>query len=241
MAGTPITHFKKLTSSSSRLAPFRECMADYGVGDDPDAEWPNNILSRKTVVYESGVIARLGDPVTHKVDPDELELCRELARKAHRVAKDIEFGLDTESEFSFHPFFIAANIDDRVPQRIDEKLIRVKFGGTIFPPATILIEPLSEEAAWFVKLVKTYEGEEDEGEKDIEQWRSLIRWFRERPEFKDRAFLQIGDYKDYQNARLKKSEFPPGTKMVGSAYPVLALGLTKHGSLAGVCGHIVQT
>jgi hypothetical protein len=29
--------------------------------------------------------------------------------------------------------------------------------------------------------------------------------------------------------------------MVGSAFPVLALELSKNGSLAGVCGHIVQT
>ena len=77
-----------------------------------------------------------------------------------------------------------------------------------------------------------------EEEADTERWRALIRWFHERPEFKDWAFVQIGNYKD---ARLDKKTFPPGTEMVGSAFPVLALGLTKNGSLAGVCGHLVQT
>lgn len=238
MAGTPITHFKKLSASSSRLSPLRECMEGYGASSDPEAEWPHNILSRKMVVYDSGVIARQGDPVRHNVDPEELELCRKLARGAQRAAKDIEYGLDTEGEFSFHPFFIVANIGIPIPWRIDERLIRARFGGTIFPPATISVEPLSEEAAWWRKMVASYEGDEEAGEADLKPWRSMIRWFREQPVFKDRAFVQIGDSKD---SRLEKSKLPPGTDMVGSAFPILALGLTKNGSLAGVCGHIVQT
>ncbi len=238
MAGVPITHFKKLSASSSRLAPLRECMEGYGAGSDPEADWPNNILSRKTVVYESGVIARQGDPIRHHVDPEEFERCRELARGAHRAAKQIEYGLDTEGEFSFHPFFITANIGDRVPRRITAAFIRAKFGGTIFPPATITVEPLTEKAPWFVNMVKSYEGDEEAGEEDLKHWRALMRWFRGRTEFKDRAFVQIGDYKD---SRLDESAFPPGTDMVGGVFPVLALGLTTNGSLAGVCGHVVQT
>ncbi len=231
MAGTPLTQFKL---SSSRLRPLRECMQSFGAGRDPEAEWPMNILSKKTVIYESGAIARRGDPVRHNVDPEEFELCRKLAREAHRTAKDIEFGLDTEAEFAFSPFFIVANIDDPIPRRINEALIRSKFGGTIFPLATISVQPLSEEASWWAEVSGGEANEED-----VDLWRTLMRWFREQAEFKDTAFVSIGDIASLQG--LDQSKYPKGTVSTGSSLPRLVVGLTKNGSLAGLFGHVVQT
>jgi len=37
--------------------------------------------------------------------------------------------LASEGEFNWEPFFIAANRDDPIPERIDESLIRNRFGG----------------------------------------------------------------------------------------------------------------
>jgi hypothetical protein len=235
MAGSPITHFKP---DRRRLEPLRPCMDDFGAGRDAEAEWPNNILSRKTVVYGSGVIARGGAQVRHEVDPDELALCKRLAKLAARQAKDIEYGLDTEGGLAFQEFFIAANADDPVPGRINEALIRTKFGGTIFPPATISVEPLSEDAAWWSEVVECL-GPDEGGESDLAAWKKLLRWFRERPEFSGMAFVSIGDTAELR--RLDKGQYPPGTVASGSSLPRLLLGLTKNGSLAGVFGHVVQT
>src|SRR5262249_9451811 len=54
---------------------LRECTENFDVGN-PDEEWPHNILSTKLVVFGSGRIARSGDPIEHRVDPDELDLIR---------------------------------------------------------------------------------------------------------------------------------------------------------------------
>src|SRR5436853_461425 len=78
MAGPPITQFEP---DPERLRPLTHCMA-LDSGSDPEGDWPYNILSRKTVVYGDGKIARAGEPVTHRVDPDELALCRRLAEEA---------------------------------------------------------------------------------------------------------------------------------------------------------------
>ena len=76
MAGEDFTHFDP---DPDRLSLIRLCMDSFGVGD-PGAEWPNNIISRKAVVYGSGAIARQGDAVRHHVDPAELALCQRLPR-----------------------------------------------------------------------------------------------------------------------------------------------------------------
>jgi len=49
MPGAPIRHFEV---DPAKLDAIHDCMAHYDVGS-PDAEWPNNIISRKTVVYDS--------------------------------------------------------------------------------------------------------------------------------------------------------------------------------------------
>ncbi len=49
-----ITHFDL---DPDKLAIIQDCMDNYDVGS-PEAEWANNIISRKAVVYQSGVIAR---------------------------------------------------------------------------------------------------------------------------------------------------------------------------------------
>ncbi|HYF63302.1 MAG TPA: hypothetical protein VD886_10845, partial [Herpetosiphonaceae bacterium] len=60
-----------------------------------------------------------------------------------------------------------------------------------------------------------------------------------RPEFKDTAFVRIGDYRDLHEVDPRL--YPPGTELVGCALPRLALGLTHGGSLAGLFGVSVQT
>jgi hypothetical protein len=231
-----ITHFDP---DPDRFAVLRECTENIGVGD-PDAEWPNNTLSRKTDVYGSGRIARKADPVRHNVAPEELALCRRLAGEAEKLMSGVDVGMGSESADPLQAFYIVANVDDPVPDAIDETLIRSKFGGTIFPPATITVEPLTEGGTWWKEV------EEDGADSSPEEyaeyrrpWRALIQWFAARPELKDTAFIRIGDNDALDD--LDPETCPEGTEMPGSVLPRLAVGLTRSGSLVGLFGYSVQT
>jgi hypothetical protein len=89
----------------------------------------------------------------------------------------------------------------------------------------------------------------------------MVRWFRDRPEFTDTAFVAIGDYDHLKGlltergllygtgllsegalqALLSERGLPGGMRSMPSAYPRLFLGLTRGGSLAGLFGHVVLT
>ena len=246
-----ITHFDP---DPDRFAVLRPCI-ESGACGDPDAEWPNNMLSRDAVIYGSGAIARRGQPVRHNVDPSELALCQRLAGEARAQMRGVAVGMGSEGYDEFQEFFAAANVDDPVPQRLDEGLIRARFGGTIFPLATITVEPLTEGGRWWrwveddgiARAEGSATGPADQDEEHrarflegyLRPWRALTAWFNKQPELKDSAFVMIGDY-DALHA-LGRSEFPRGTVVVPCALPRLALGLTKKGSLAGLFGFVVQT
>ena len=231
MPGAPIRHFEV---DPAKLDAIHECMAHYDVGS-PDAEWPNNIVSRKTVVYGSGRISR-GAPVDHAVDPDELDLCRRLASQAKEIMKGVDVGMGSESGDPFREFFIAANMGEPAPKKIDADLVRSRFGGTIFPPATITAEPLAESGTWWSEVL--YDGSES-GVEYFVPWRAMIKWFRSQAAFVDSAFVRIGDSEAL--FVVDKESYPEGTVITGCVLPRLALGLTKNGSLVGLFGFCVQT
>lgn len=84
----------------ARLAVIREGMEDYVVDDD-DSEWTNNIISKNSVVYGSGVIAKKGQIVRHNVASDELALCQHLAKQVCTLMQEIDVGMGSESSDSF--------------------------------------------------------------------------------------------------------------------------------------------
>lgn len=243
---------------SARLAPFRPCM-DCFEGANPASEWPQNILSRRMIVFGSGRIAREGDAIRHDVDPAELALCRRLADEARGLLQGkVDGGLGSEGHLPFDAFSIVANRDEPAPARIDEELIRSRFGGTIYPAATIDVQPLVEGARWWSDVLMCAEetadvqamlGVDDEDEEDpapyfeafVSVWREAIRWFREAPEFVDAAFVAIGNYDRLTELTLGSGPPPDGMAGRPSAYPRLFVGLTRGGSLAGIITHVVQT
>ncbi|VTR97820.1 hypothetical protein [Tuwongella immobilis] len=232
MDKAPLTEFEP---DPERLAVIRECMEHYDVGD-PTAEWPNNIISRRTVVYGSGQIAREGAPVRHAVDADELARCRELAAEVAELMAGVPVGMGSESGDAFQGFFIAGSVGEPVPASIDEALIRSRFGGTIFPPATITIEPLAEGTNWWSAVEQNESESEDE---PFGPWRAMLQWFGERPEFVSTAFVQIGDQGALED--LPREQWPEGTEITGCVLPRLAIGLTAGGSIVGLFGYTVQT
>jgi hypothetical protein len=232
MAAEPITEF---APDPARLAVIKECMANYDVGSE-NAEWPNNVISRFAVVYGSGVIARKGAKVRHAVDADELALCQRLSAEAAELMEGVDVGMGSASGDPFRSFFVTANSDEPVPKAITEALIRDRFGGTIFPPATITVEPIEEAGKWWSEV--EYDGSES-GAAYFEPWRKLIEWFGNRPEFKHCGLVRIGDRKELWD--VSESDYPPGTEITGCVLPRMAVGLTGHGSLAGLFGYTVQT
>src|SRR5262249_50250912 len=198
---------------------------------------------------------RRGQPVRHNVDPSELELCKRLASGAGAQMRGVAVGMGSEGDDEFQGFFAAANVDDPIPQRIDAELIRARFGGTLFPLATISVEPLNEAGRWWRWVLAdgrsrsevNYAGPTDEYEAwllgylegHLRPWRALIAWFNGQFDLRDSAFVMIGDY-DALHA-LGHSDLPRGTVTVPCALPRLALGLTKKGSLAGLFGFVIQT
>ncbi len=232
MVSTPNEHF---APDPKLLAVLAECIDSYGIGD-LNAEWPNNILSRRTIVYGSGAIARRGDTIHHAVEPEELAICRRLSSEAAELMRGVEIGMGSASSDEFRPFYIAANFDEPIPHGITPEMIREKFRGTIFPLATITVEPLAERGRWWAAVES--DGSEC-GAEYFRPWREMIHWFAQRSEFIDRVFVRIGDQELLGD--LPREQLPVGTELTGCVLPRLALGLTKRGSLAGLFGFTVKS
>ena len=225
----------------TRLAPLRDCMDNYDIGD-PNAEWPNNIISRKAVAYGSGVIARKGIPVVHNVAPSEFALCKRLASEVYALMSGVRVGMGSEADDTFHELFIVANVDGPTTEKIDETLIRSKFGNTIFPLATITVEPLEEAGVWWSEvLYDVSESDLVKHEADLRPWREMIGWFHAEDELQDSAFVRIGEYELLSSMDFSDGDGPPGTELAPSVLPCLAIGLTRGGSIVGLIGYSVQT
>jgi hypothetical protein len=216
-----------------KLAVLAPCMDS---DTDEEAEWRNNLLSSRTAVDESGAIFRRGTDVERAVDPDELVLCGRLAREAASIMRGVSVGMGSESSASFAEFFVAAAAGAPSAAVIDEPLVRAAFGGTIFPPATITVEPLREEGIWWSEVSADGEAQP---EAYFAPWRALMAWFAEQEAFVDSAFVRIGDYRAL--LALDRASFPEGTESTGCVFPRLAIGRTRGGSLAGIFGYVVQT
>jgi hypothetical protein len=223
------------------MAALAPCIDHHGIGDPALYEWPSNVLSANTVAYASGVIARRGTAVDHRVDPEELVRCKALAAEIHAFVDDIDVGMKSEADDRWVPFFQVANEGADVPRALDEATVRARFGGTIMPIDRIVIEPLEEAGGWWEDLQS---GEDPEVE---DRWRQLIAFVAKHPLLHGGCFVQIGFY-DYAPSGLAETEpldfegdAPAGYEMRGSCLPRLALAITECGSLVGVFGHVVWT
>jgi hypothetical protein len=73
---------------------------------------------------------------------------------------------------------------------------------------------------------------------EIRRLQRIIRFFG-RPEFRDAAYVEIGDHHHHQ--RVPRDQWPEGMEGWPTSLPRLLVGLTLGGSLAGLLGYIVQT
>jgi len=237
---------------------FAPCCDPYGCGDPARTEWPNNVLSIHTHVYDSGVIARATDSIVQRVDPDELARCERLAAAAAAIMGDFPVGMKSEAGEPFHAYFQVVSVDATgappgPPKLVDAALVRKLFGNTIAPFDQVFVEPFSEDGfAW--KEMRADIGEEDddedpdddeviEREKVVGRWRELIRFFRESDELVEPSFAAIGfyEYAAPRGAQVLDAKQPPGFEMKGSCLPRMPFAFTRAGSLVGLFGHVVWT
>ena len=228
MAEPVITHFDP---DPSLLAPLLDATRynAWNAETYSNPDWPGNILSKRTVIYGDGTIARMSDPVTFAVDPSELNLCRRLAAEAGEAAEGLEVPGGTGLNY-FGSFYNVAREGVPAPGRIEAELIRARFGSALFALAEMEIEPLDEAGLWWLQ-------EEEDGDPDapnMQRWKDLIRWFRDHPEFVDSAYVRIGD--NLENSDIPASDLPADVETVGVIMPRLIVGLTRLGSLAGLSG-----
>jgi len=235
---TPITTF----GTEKYREFFEPCIDHYGP-KTPKGEWENNVLSSQTVVYDSGVIAKQGVAVEHRVDPAELALCERLAAQASAIIGDAELGMRSEGTDPFVPYFQVANVGSGgPPEVVDVALVRRLFGETICPVDQVFVEPLIEGGFFWKELTDGVEEDDDETD-IIGRWRRLIDFFKSSPDLVHPSFACIGfyEYAAPEGAVAASTEKPPGFSMHGSALPRLAFAFTRAGSLVGLFGHAVWT
>lgn len=221
-----------LQPDAALLAILAPCMDNYDVGET-SAEWPNNILSTKTVIYQDGTIAKAGDVISHSIDAVELQLCQQLSANIAEIMQDVEVGMGSESGDVFQPFYIVKNTP---AQTINATLIEHYFAQSIFPLATILVEPLQKDTQWWTAVEQ--DGEESPTEY-FTPWLNMLNWFQQQHDFIDVAFVSIGDCELLQE--IDQEDYPDGTVITGCVLPRLALGLTAKGSLVGLFGYVVHS
>lgn len=217
------------------LAPCRD---PYGLGDASLTEWPNNVLSTRTIVYEGGVIAREGDEVVVRYDPAERRRCERLAAGAATVAAGMHVDLKSEADGAFAPFFrVAPPGSAGPPAEVDEAFVRWLFGETICPLDAVRVEPLDVTSTFFREDVLHRNAEPEH----VARWRALIDHFAASPELVRPSFASVG-FADYAPARpIAVAARPPGFASRGSCLPRLVFAFTERGSVVGLFAHVVWT
>jgi hypothetical protein len=232
-----------------RLVPLRECMQCCGP-ENPTDEWDHSCIHPRTGAYSCGRLAYPGGPNEHDHDPEEVARCRQLASDAGAVCRGLEVNL-SEGSSALAPFFITANRQMPAPPQLTPEVVRAAFGGTIYPPTQINVEPLAEGSRGWQAIADSEDGElhlppgverhypkdpleamrkdtRAKWEERVRRWRAVLEWFCTRDDLHGLAFVLIG-------------ENPLSGTNFGCVFPRLILGITRAGSLVGVCGHAVHT
>lgn len=232
-----------------RLTPLRECMQCYGPARPTD-EWNHSCIHPRTVAYSCGQLAYPGGPNEHSHDPEEIDRCRRLAHDVAGLCRGLEVNA-SEGSSSLGPFFITAQRRAAVPDQLTPDVVRTAFGGTIYPAARIMLAPLEVGSRGWQEIADNEDGElhlppraeanytreqlerlrqeeKTRWEAHVGRWRAVLAWFRGHEELHGGAFVLVGE------DRLSGTNFC-------CVFPRLVLGITRAGSLVGVCGHAVQT
>jgi hypothetical protein len=140
---------------SEKLSVIAECMETYGMEErDLDNEWVWNLISRKAVVYSCGAICRAGEVIEHNHNQIEIDLCQRLSQEVADLMSGEIIGMGDEGEHGFSPFYVVANDGEPVLEYITEEIIRLAFGGTIYPGAEVRIESLNLDPQCYIRMLR---------------------------------------------------------------------------------------
>jgi hypothetical protein len=211
-----------------RLQSLAECLETYGIErDNPDEKnWPHNVLSTQTVVYDCGACCQSSDTIPHYHDPTEFQLCQDLAAQAAEMMQGIYIGMGDENDHELAPFYVVANQDRPSPTSITEQEIRSAFGGTIYPQARIEICPLQAGSGQWWEYLSDPEYTAPE---IMAAWQKLIDWYQTQKDLSNSVFVEIN------------LDTADGHENNGCVMPRLVVGLTKAGSLVGLSSCVVHT
>ena len=244
-----------------RLAALRECIETYGQeGNDEANEWPWNCLSRRTVAYSCGALRRSGEPAIHNHDEAEFILCQRLADEAAELMADVLVGMGSEADHHFTPFFIVASDGADNPQTLDADTLRAAFGGTIYPQAEVIVEPLQARGQWWRTVVAVCSGEEEDADEyedgyedeDAREDADIDTEVEEEDEENESSGKCLAPWRSlmewfHNQTPLRESAFVSiGDSLLddengASVFPRLAVGLTSAGSIVGIVGVVVYT
>jgi hypothetical protein len=214
-----------------RMQPFEPCVDNYGVGD-PDDPWANNCLANDAVSYSNGLIARAEVPVDLRYDPAELSLCARLAAEAARMMGPWWPAMYSANTPHTAAFFASSATFGQRPAP-DPECIRAVFSEALIPEAKIVVEELAERGEWWASVLSCVADSSDDdpefdSEAELTRWRSVIRWFARQPELHGCSIARI---------RVPRHRGVRG----GCVFPWLAVGMTDHGSLAGISTCLVKS
>ncbi len=212
-----------------RLQSLTECLETYGIEQDHpnEIDWPHNVLSTRTVVYDCGAYCLADHVIPHDHDPAEFALCPRLAMATAAIMQDQTIEMGDEGEHDLAPFYVVVNQGSPVPIAITPEVIRSAFGGTIYPQARITISPLQPGAGkWWDYLINPDYTEPEQ----LRTWQRLMDWYSEHPDLSNAVFVEID-----------LCGFEDGHENRGCVFPRLVLGLTKAGSLVGLSSCVVHT
>ena len=206
-----------------RLAVFKDCLLTYGMDDrNPDSEWPHNVIAKSAVALSCGRFELPTKKPNHDHDAAEVALCRRLSGEVESLMK-YAGGLGGNFE-RYQAYFCVARRGVGPPPAITREVVRDAFGGTIYPPARIVIEPMTKKTSKWLKWATDNASGEDE---ILIPHREMIRWFLAQEELRSPSFIYIG--------------FEPlDDKNAGCVFPRIAAALTRAGSLVGVGGWMVE-
>jgi hypothetical protein len=229
MASRTVTNCKP---DPRRLGMLAECRKRSGSPDNGN-EWPGQFLSTRTIAYSCGVLARRGESVVHAHDAEELQRCRQLAAEAAGIMERVLIGGSDEGDHTLGPFWIPANVGDRVPKKITEAVLRKALRDTVYPGALLMIEPFKKTSDWWKRVSAPHpdyaivpEDFPNEPER-VARWERFFAWLRHH------ADLHSPVYVGFKEST--KREFH------ATVYPRLFVALTASGSLVGLATCVVWT
>jgi hypothetical protein len=197
----------------------------YSEDDPRRIDWPHNVVSLDTVALSSGTICLHREPVEHACEPQELELCRQLAQEVVAALGE-RTPSGGEPAGDYRPFYLVTGQGEPAPASLTAAVIRAAFHGTLFPDVPIRVEPFLRQPE-MIHVGGQLRPKKPRRHPEPDFWQGFREWALAHAALREMAYVEIG----YGNSV---------EPCLAAVFPRLVVGLTRAGSLVGACGFIAQ-